>query len=169
MWCRALDVNRNWQPVTICNRHDLCSLAAFRLSDLMSPFLAGAKLASINASRTSMPPLALSFKARAVMICHNTRANPLLKAPMTGLERGVSVGKVRPGCTGPQYPQDAVNDGAGLFHGRPRPSDRVLGFGISGSRVFHCSSVKSREWHIACWCVVALYSPQKLLPNAIPS
>ena len=68
MWCRALGVNRNWQPVPIYNRHDLCSLAAFRLSDLMSPFLAGAKLASINASRTSMPPLALSFKARAVMI-----------------------------------------------------------------------------------------------------
>lgn len=37
-----------------------------------------------------------------------------------------------------------------LFQGRPQPSDRVLGFGISGSRVFHCSSVKSREWHIAC-------------------
>jgi hypothetical protein len=60
MWCRALDVNRNWQPVTICYRHDLCSLAAFRLSDLMSPFLAGARVASINASRTSMPRLALS-------------------------------------------------------------------------------------------------------------
>ena len=25
-----------------------------------------------------------------------------------------------------------------LFQGRPRPSDRILGFGISGSRVFHC-------------------------------
>src|SRR5712691_4214868 len=87
---RVLSIPTMWgdelQPVTICNRHDLCSLAAFRLSDLMSPFLAGAKLASINASRTSMPPLALRFKARAVMIfVITTRANPLLKAPVSGL------------------------------------------------------------------------------------
>jgi hypothetical protein len=43
-----------------------------------------------------------------------------------------------------------------LFQGRPRPSDRVLGFGISGSRVFHCSSVKSREWHIGVTHAVRL-------------
>jgi len=41
---------------------------------------------------------------------------------MTGLERGVSIGKVRPGRTGPQYPQDAVNDGAAAF---PRPTPAV--------------------------------------------
>jgi hypothetical protein len=29
-----------------------------------------------------------------------------------------------------------------LFQGRPGPSDRVLGFGISGSRVFPCSSAQ---------------------------
>jgi hypothetical protein len=35
-----------------------------------------------------------------------------------------------------------------LFQGRPRRSRRLLGFGISGSRVFHCSSVRSRVWRI---------------------
>jgi hypothetical protein len=50
------------------DRHDFCSLAAFRFSDLAPPFLAGAKLASINASRTSIAPQALSLCARAVMI-----------------------------------------------------------------------------------------------------
>ena len=53
---------------------------------------------------------------------HNTRANPLLKAPMTGPERWVSVGKIRPGRTDPQYPQDAANDGAAAF---PRPPAAV--------------------------------------------
>src|SRR5690348_15565559 len=47
----TLGANRDWQSVTICDRHDLCSLSALRLSDLAPPFLAGAKLASINASR----------------------------------------------------------------------------------------------------------------------
>ncbi len=55
-------------------------------------------------------------------LCHNIRANPLLKAPMVGLERGVSVGEVRPGRTGAQYPHDAVEDGAAAF---PRPPSPV--------------------------------------------
>jgi hypothetical protein len=64
----ALGPNRNWQPVTISDRHNLCSLAAFRLSDLQSPFFAGAKLASMNASRMSIAPRVMSLCARAVMI-----------------------------------------------------------------------------------------------------
>jgi hypothetical protein len=35
-----------------------------------------------------------------------------------------------------------------FFQGRPRPSGRLPGFGISGSRVFHCSSVRSRVQRI---------------------
>jgi CheY-like chemotaxis protein len=33
-----------------------------------------------------------------------------------------------------------------LFQGRPRPSRRFIGSGISGPRLSHCSSVKSRDW-----------------------
>ena len=44
-----------------------------------------------------------------------------------------------------------------LFQGRPRPSGRVLGFGISGSRIFHCSSFKSRAWHIPGLMPLALH------------
>src|SRR5262249_1746285 len=32
---------------------------------------------------------------------HPAGANPLLKSAMAGLERGVSVGEIRPGCTSP--------------------------------------------------------------------
>jgi hypothetical protein len=35
-----------------------------------------------------------------------------------------------------------------LVQGRPRPSRRLLGLGISGSRVSHCSSVMSRVYRI---------------------
>jgi uncharacterized protein DUF6632 len=72
----------------------------------MSPFLAGAKLASINASRTSMPPLALSFKARAVMIfvitperthCEfvNPLREPLLALATTFAQNEVNVKRER--------------------------------------------------------------------------
>jgi len=89
---------------------------------------------------------------------------------MTGLERGVSLsGRSAQGAPVLNTHRMPLMTERRLFQGRPRPSDRILGFGISGSRVFHCSSVKSREWHIACWCVVALHGPQKLLPTGIPS
>jgi len=68
MGCSTFDGDGNGETMTVRNRHDFGSFAAFCLPDLKTPFFAGAKLASINASRTSMPPLALSFKARAVMI-----------------------------------------------------------------------------------------------------
>ena len=35
-----------------------------------------------------------------------------------------------------------------LFQARPWPSRRFIGSGISGSRVFHCLSVKSRACHM---------------------
>jgi hypothetical protein len=47
----TLDANRNWQSVPICDCHDLCALSTFCLSELRDPFLAGAKLASMKASR----------------------------------------------------------------------------------------------------------------------
>jgi hypothetical protein len=50
----SLDALDTVQTVAICDCHDLCSLAAFCLPDLKPPFLAGAKLASMNASRTSI-------------------------------------------------------------------------------------------------------------------
>ncbi len=53
-------------------------------------------------------PPAVSSRARAVMTRHHAAANPLLKPPVTGLERRVSVGEIRSGCASPPHPQDTV-------------------------------------------------------------
>ena len=50
-------------------------LPRFVFPTLCPPFFAGAKLAPINASRTSMPPLALSLKARAVFVITPARTH----------------------------------------------------------------------------------------------
>jgi hypothetical protein len=42
--------------MAVCHCHDLRSLTTFRFADLRSPFLAGAKLPSMKASRTSSRP-----------------------------------------------------------------------------------------------------------------
>src|SRR5436309_9352834 len=65
MWSRALDVYRYGQAVAVRNRHDFRAFAAFCFSNLRAPFLAGAKLPSIKASRTSKLPRALRSTASA--------------------------------------------------------------------------------------------------------
>jgi hypothetical protein len=46
---------------------------------------------------------------------HHAEPNPLLKSPVTGLERGVSVGEVGPRCISSQHPQDTVQAGPAAF------------------------------------------------------
>jgi len=65
MWSSTLDVYGNGQTVAVCNGHDFRTLAALCFANLGAPFLAGAKLPSIKASRTSKTPLALRSNARA--------------------------------------------------------------------------------------------------------
>jgi hypothetical protein len=53
-----------------------------------------------------------------------------------------------------------------LFQGRPRPSCRLLGFWDSGSRIIHCSSVKSRAWQIRDLVPRIISSERTLPPKA---
>src|ERR1700751_4170068 len=62
MWSSTLDMYGNWQTVAVCNGHDFRTLAALCFANFGAPFLAGAKLPSIKASRTSKTPLALRSK-----------------------------------------------------------------------------------------------------------
>src|SRR5215469_14774780 len=71
---------------------------------------------------------------------HYPRADPLLKPPLTGLKRRVSVGSGAPVRKTHRTP--FITDRR-LFQGRPRPSRRFRGSGISGTSTFHWSSVKS--------------------------
>lgn len=50
MRCGAFDAHSNGKPMAVCDCHDFASLAALRLADFGSPFLAGAKVPSMKAS-----------------------------------------------------------------------------------------------------------------------
>src|ERR1700678_2781818 len=147
MGSSTLCANRNWQPITICNRHDLCSLAAFRFSDLATPLFSGRE------TRVDKYFTDIDCASDTEFMCkgshdprHHAEPNPLLKSPMTGLERGVSV--AAQGAPVRNTHNTPFSTDRRLFQGRPRRARRFLGFGISGSRVFHCSSVRSRVCNI---------------------
>ena len=58
-------------------------------------------------------------------------------------DRRIPLSQVFPASTGAQDPQDAVKHLARGSQGRPRPSGRRIGTGISGLRNVHCASVRS--------------------------
>ena len=79
MWSSTLDVYGNGQTVAVCNGHDFRTLAALCFANLGAPFLAGAKLPSIKASRTSKTPLALRSKARASRTLFILQIEPIVE------------------------------------------------------------------------------------------
>jgi len=85
--------NRDWQSVTISDGHDLCTFAAFRFTDLVPPFFCRSetrvdkRFTDVDCASSTEFARNRSHDPR-----HYAGANPLLKSPMTGLERGVSVG-----------------------------------------------------------------------------
>ena len=52
----AFDMSGDRQTRSVCNCHDLGAFPAFRIADSTTPFFAGTKLPSMNASRMSIPP-----------------------------------------------------------------------------------------------------------------
>ncbi len=52
----AFNVSGDRKTRYVCDRHDLGAFAALGLADSKTPFFAGTKLPSMNASRISMPP-----------------------------------------------------------------------------------------------------------------
>ena len=76
----AFNVSGDRKTRYVCDRHDLGALAALCLADSKTPFFAGTKLPSMNASRMSMPPrsyrsstssMAMSLKTPSLTHCWN--------------------------------------------------------------------------------------------------
>ena len=70
----AFDMSGDRKTRSVCNCHDLGAFAAFRIADSTTPFFAGLKLPSMNASRISISPRscrssASSFKMRSNTPC----------------------------------------------------------------------------------------------------
>jgi hypothetical protein len=64
----AFDANGHRKTMAICHGHDLGAFAAFGFTNFQAPFFAGAKLASMKASRMSIAPLCFKSKASASRI-----------------------------------------------------------------------------------------------------
>src|ERR1700722_17568790 len=92
MRCGAFDANEHWKTLAICHGHDLGSFAAFGFTNLQAPFFAGAKLASMKASRTSIAPLSFKSKASTSRIPFITQNAPIAerdggRSEMMGMPR----------------------------------------------------------------------------------
>ena len=131
--------------MAVCHCHDLRSLTTFRFADLRSPFLAGAKLPSMKASRTSSRPRICRSSASASrtprMIpdrthCWNRRWHVWYEGYRSG--RSAQGAPVR---STHRMPLRTLRR---LLQGRPRLSLRRGGSGMRASSAAHWRSVRSR-------------------------
>lgn len=141
-WRSRVGMASQRKTLAIDHHHALCALSPFGLSDRWTPFFAGKKLASMNASSQSSTPLASNSERKALHISFRTSASyhsfrrrqqvegcgylsgrSFHRAPVLSIQRIPSKTKRLP------------------FLGRP-PFGRGGGSGIRGSIFFHCSSVR---------------------------
>ncbi len=80
-------------------------------------FLAGAKLPSMKLLQVKMPFVVQCLSEDRENDPQRAGANPMLKAAMARLVRGIAVEKIGPGSACPQDPQDFVEHCAVLFPG----------------------------------------------------
>jgi hypothetical protein len=137
-----IDGERKTRAVDHC--HDLGPLAALGFADIEPPFLAPANVPSTNASSGSSFPRSRKSRARASTILRRvpSRTHPLKRlwhVAYGGYRAGISF-QGAPVRITHRIPLSTSRVG---FHGRPFPSSRTGSGGISGSRIAHCSSVRS--------------------------
>lgn len=143
MWRSRSRVHGEWKTSSVCNNHELRTLAPLGLSNFEPPFFATVKVPSMKHSERSMPPR--SSRSRA------TASNSFLSTPaFTQREKrrkqvepeGKRSGKsaqAAPVRSTQRMPFRTAR--SECICGRPRPSSRRTCFGIRGSRITHCSSL----------------------------
>jgi hypothetical protein len=137
-----IDGERKTRAVDHC--HDLGPLAALGFADVEPPFLAPANVPSTNASSGSSLPRSRKSRASASTILRRvpSRAHPLKRrwhVAYGGYRAGMSFHGAPVRIT-QRTPLSTSRVG---FHGRPLPSSRTGNGGINGSKIAHCSSVRS--------------------------
>lgn len=143
MWRSSSRVHGEWKTSSVCNDHELRTLAPLGLSNFEPPFFATVKVPSMKHSERSMPPRSSRSRANA--------SNSFLSTPaLTQREKrrkqvepeGKRSGKsaqAAPVRNTQRMPFSTARSECTC--GRPRPSSRRTCFGIRGSRIAHCSSV----------------------------
>jgi len=142
----TLDTYGDRKTRAVCDCHDLGPLALLRFPDAEPPFLAGAKVPSMKASDRSIFPRSSKSSASARSIfsivpssthCWNRRWQVWYDGYLLG--RSFQRAPVR------NIQRMPLRTSRVSRQGRPRPSLRRGGFGITGSNSRHCSSVMPIE------------------------
>ena len=145
-FCRrgTFQPNSQRNTFTVCQYHPLRSLAPLGFTDGGAPFLAGAKLPSrkVSSQRSSPfsskpPSSARQASSQMSSSCHccSRRQQVEGEGNASGRNRHAA-----PVCRIHRMPSKQARFAA---RGRPRLSERRLGFGNRGSISSHCSSVNS--------------------------
>src|SRR3954471_13804256 len=137
------NVEGEWKTSSICNHHDLRTLAPLGLSDAIPPFFATTKVPSMKHSERSILPLSSRSRASACSIPSKTpERTHIWKRRWQVWYGGYLSGKSYQGA--PVLSTHKMPSSTSLLarHGLPLPSSRRGGSGISGSNTAHCSSVR---------------------------
>ena len=140
----AFNVSGDRNTRSVCNCHDLGAFAALCLADSKTPFFAGAKVPSMNASRISIWPRlyrssASSWAIRLKTPCLTHCWNHLWHVWYGGYRWGISF----QGAPALSIHRIPLNTCLGSLRGRPLGSLRGVNPLIIGSIRFHCSFVMS--------------------------
>jgi hypothetical protein len=145
MWASRSRVHGDRKTISVCNDHELRTLAPLGLSDFRPPFFATTKVPSIKHSAKLMPPRSSKSCANASSIF---RMTPSPTQQEKRLKQVVHDG-YRSGRSFQAAPVRNIHSTPFItarlswIGGLPFPSARRRVSGIKGSRIAHCSSVSS--------------------------
>jgi hypothetical protein len=144
MRCSTCNGNGDRKTRAVCDSHDLCALSAFGFPHAKPPFLAAAKLPSMNASVKSRPPRSRRSCARVRKTFSSVTSLTHFwkRRKQVGYE-GYRPGRSIQGAPVLNIQRTPLSTSRGSLYGRPRPSFRCRGFGNSGAMISHCSFVRS--------------------------
>jgi hypothetical protein len=145
MWASRSRVHGDWKTCSVRNCHELCTFAPLGLSHFAPPFFATMNEPSMKHSDRSMSPRISRSCASA---SSNRRKVPSLTHWLKR-RKHVEYEGYSSGRSAQQAPVRKIHNTpfitarSSCSIGRPRPSARRFGGGISGARTAHCSSVRN--------------------------
>jgi hypothetical protein len=140
----AFNVSGDRKTSSVCNCHDLGSLAALCLANRKTPFFAGTKVPSIKASRMSIPPRSYRSCASSWAMSRKTpRRTHCWNRLWHVWYGGYLGGKSFQGAPVRNIHNIPLMTSRGARNGRPRGSFFGAEAAIMGSIRFHCSFVMS--------------------------
>ena len=148
MWASRSRVHGDRNTRSVCNNHELRTLAPLGLSHFEPPFFATTKVPSIKHSLRSMPPRSSRSRANdsnmlRITPCLTQRLNRRKQVDDEGNLSGKSIQQAPVRNT---HNTPSITARSSCNTGRPLPSDLTSAGGIKGAIKFHCISVK--RWYL---------------------